>query len=55
MIKILLSDLREALEEHLDRIVTKDELEKFVIWVENDLGQFIEDNAHSFVKDGGIE
>jgi hypothetical protein len=51
MIKIRNSDLKEALEEHLDRKATKVELKGFVDWVENDLGQFIEDNVHSYVQD----
>ena len=51
MIKIKSADLRDALEERLDRKPKPVELMRFRDFVEDDIYEFLKDNAKSFVRD----
>jgi len=51
MIKIKSADIREALEDELDRKPKPVETERFRDFVEGDIYEFLKDNARSFVRD----
>jgi len=45
------SDLREYLKRLLERNPTDEELSKFREWTERDVGEWLRDNAKSWIKD----
>lgn len=50
-ITIALNDMREELEYRLGRKSTDKELSEFVGYIERDVGQYITDNAKTFVRE----
>jgi len=54
MIKVKVVDMREALEDAADRKVTPGELKRFIKWVEDDLYEWLRDNAKSYVRSGRL-
>ena len=45
------ADVKEALTGRLGRTPTKEELERFVDYLEVDISQWLDDNAKCFVRD----
>ena len=48
MIKILDADLRQAFEDAFDRKPTAEEMSQFKDYVENDIHEWLKDNAKNF-------